>query len=89
MADNKKFLNLLFVLFFVFILFDLSSSIIHGPKLSRKVTREPLIVQVDNLDDPVVDKQLYQKVLQEKESHEKYTHIISRCKIAEWVLMYI
>ena len=62
-----------FILFFCFCLFSFllspSTAVIHGPKLSKRAVRRPLVVKIDNINEPVGD--IYQKATKQAKDEEE------------------
>lgn len=61
----SKTSSLLLVIVFCWcVVWQNSSAVVHGPKLSRKVTREPFVIEIKDLHEPLSD--IYNKAKEER-----------------------
>ena len=61
----SKTSSLLLVIVFCWsVVWQDSSAVVHGPKLSRKVTREPFVIEINDLQEPLSD--IYNKVKEKR-----------------------
>ena len=61
----SKTCSLLLVIVFCWsVVWQNSSAVVHGPKLSRKITREPFVIEIKDLEEPLSD--VYNKAKEER-----------------------
>lgn len=59
----------LFLLFLFSILFCSTLAVVHGPKLPNGAVRQPLVVKIDGLDEPLGS--VYQKATKQAEKEDE------------------